>query len=502
MAQPQAAGGVFREDARVSLSLFPPLDIDHDAPSVQVGDVVLSRAELFGAAGAVARRVAGASAAAVYGEASAATIVAILGCLLAGVPAVPVPPDSGPREREHFLRDSGAVLMLGDPPWADLPVPVIPVDVRARADFAAPNPTVDQPAGGSSAAPPALVLYTSGTTGAPKGVMVPAAAIAADLDALADAWAWTPQDTLVHGLPIFHVHGLVLGVFGPLRVGSRLIHTVRPTPTAYAAAGGSLYFGVPTVWSRVCEDPSSARALRAARLLVSGSAPLPVPVIERMRELTGVAPVERYGMTETLITTSARADGQRRAGWVGTALPGVRTRLVDDETGEPLPHDAHSIGELQIQGSTLFDGYLNRPEATAGSFTADGWFRTGDAAVIDADGNHRIVGRRSTDLIKSGGYRIGAGEVEAVLLAHPAVREVAVVGLPDADLGQRIAAFVVAAGGEAGGEATPERAELVDFVARELSVHKRPREIYFVAELPRNAIGKVRKSALTPPSTT
>lgn len=470
---------------------------------------MLSRTDLFGAAAAVARRVAGAPAAAVYGEASAATIVAVVGCLLAGVPAVPIPPDSGPREREHFLGDSGAALMLGSPPWDDLSLPVIPVDVRDRADIAPPAPaptggttptptggTTPTPTGGTgSAPPPALILYTSGTTGAPKGVMVPASAIAADLDALAEAWAWTPQDTLVHGLPIFHIHGLVLGVFGPLRIGSRLIHTVRPTPSAYAAAGGSLYFGVPTVWSRICEDPASARALRSARLLVSGSAPLPVPVIERMRELTGQAPIERYGMTETLITTSGRVGVERRPGWVGTALPGVRTRLVDDETGEPLPHDAHSIGELQIQGPTLFGGYLGRPDATAGSFSADGWFRTGDAAVIDADGNHRIVGRRSTDLIKSGGYRIGAGEVEAALLSHPAVREAAVVGLPDTDLGQRIAAFVVTT------EAAPERAELVDFVARELSVHKRPREIHFVTELPRNAIGKVRKSALAPPPT-
>ncbi|CAO5189014.1 fatty acid CoA ligase FadD36 [Frankia sp. AiPs1] len=515
----------------MSLSLFPPLDIDHDAPSVQVGDVVLSRTELFGAAHAVARRVAGAQAAAVYADASATTIVAILGCLLAEVPAVPVPPDSGPRERAHILRDSGASLLLGSPPWDDLPIPVIPVDPRAHADAAtgqaptassAPRPAsvpTATPAGGDT--PSALILYTSGTTGAPKGVVVPAAAIATDLEVLAEAWAWTPDDTLVHGLPIFHVHGLVLGVLGALRVGSRLIHTVRPTPTAYAAAGGSLYFGVPTVWSRICDDPTSARALRGARLLVSGSAPLPVPVISRMRELTGAPPVERYGMTETLITTSARVQGERRAGWVGPALPGVRTRLVDDESGQTLPPDGETIGELQVQSPTLFTGYLGRPEATAASFTADGWFRTGDAAVIDADGNHRIVGRRSTDLIKSGGYRIGAGEVEAALLAHPAVREAAVIGLPDEDLGQRIAAFVVApdlapggsqaaggaasAGADAGtvdsGIADRSRAELVDYVARELSVHKRPREIYFVAELPRNAIGKIRKAALKPPST-
>ncbi|WP_261575235.1 acyl-CoA synthetase [Frankia gtarii] len=478
--------------------LFPSLDVDHDAPAVQVGEVVLSRAELMGAAATVAGRVAGAGAVAVHAEASMATVVSIVGCLLAGVPAVPVPPDSGPRERGHILRDSRAELLLGSPDWEDLPVPTVPVDPAART--ASPGELPGETTGGQRRPDQtALILYTSGTTGAPKGVMVPAAAIAADLDALAEAWAWTPDDTLVHGLPLFHVHGLVLGVLGALRVGSRLVHTVRPTPTAYAAAGGSLYFGVPTVWSRVCDDPDSARALAAARLLVSGSAALPAPILARLAALTGSAPIERYGMTETLITTSSRADGERRAGWVGAALKDVRTRLVDDETGAPLPADGQSIGELQIQGPTLFGGYLGRPDVTDASFTADGWFRTGDAAVIAPDGHHRIVGRRSTDLIKSGGYRIGAGEVEAALLAHPQVREAAVVGLPDDDLGQRIAAFVVAPDLIGGGRSSRAAAvDLTDFVARELSVHKRPREIHFVSELPRNPMGKVRKSALTP----
>nr|WP_261554854.1 acyl-CoA synthetase [Frankia tisae] len=477
--------------------LFPSLDVDHDAPAVQVGEVVLSRAELLEAAATVAGRVAGAGAVAVHAEASMATVVSVVGCLLAGVPVVPVPPDSGPRERGHILRDSRAELLLGSPDWEDLPIPAVPVDPAARTalpgEMAGGRRRPDQAA---------LILYTSGTTGAPKGVMVPAAAIAADLDALAEAWAWTPDDTLVHGLPLFHVHGLVLGVLGALRVGSRLIHTVRPTPTAYAAAGGSLYFGVPTVWSRVCDDPGSARALAAARLLVSGSAALPVPILARLTALTGSAPIERYGMTETLITTSSRADGERRAGWVGAALKGVRTRLVDDETGAALPADGQSIGELQIQGPTLFGGYLGRPDVTDASFTADGWFRTGDAAVIAPDGHHRIVGRRSTDLIKSGGYRIGAGEVEAALLAHPQVREAAVVGLPDDDLGQRIAAFVVAPDLIGGGRSRRSAAvDLTDFVARELSVHKRPREIHFVSELPRNPMGKVRKAALAPSAT-
>lgn len=331
-----------------------------------------------------------------------------------------------------------------------------------------------------------MVMYTSGTTGLPKGVLISRAAVAADIDALAQAWQWTPADTLVHGLPLFHVHGLVLGLLGSLRVGNRFVHTGKPTPESYAAAAGTLYFGVPTVWSRVVADPASAAALAGARLLVSGSAALPVPVFDRLTELTGHAPVERYGSTESLITISTRADGERRPGWVGLPLAGVQTRLYAED-GSPVPHDGETIGSLAVRAPTLFDGYLNRPDATAEAFDADGWYRTGDAAVIDEAGMHRIVGRESVDLIKSGGYRIGAGEVETVLLGHPGVSEAAVVGLPDADLGQRIVAYVV-------GDADPD--VLISLVAEQLSAHKRPREVRVVAALPRNAMGKVVKKEL------
>jgi fatty acid CoA ligase FadD36 len=331
-----------------------------------------------------------------------------------------------------------------------------------------------------------MVIYTSGTTGPPKGAVISRGAVAADLDALAAAWQWTPEDTLVHGLPLFHVHGLVLGLLGSLRVGNRFVHTGKPTPQAYAAAGGTLYFGVPTVWSRILADPESARALASARLLVSGSAALPVPVFRQLAELTGHAPVERYGCTETLITVSTRADGERRPGSVGLPLAGMQTRLVDDD-GSSVAHDGETIGHLQVRTPTRFEGYLNAPEATASAFSPDGWYRTGDVAVIDPQGMHRIVGRESVDLIKSGGYRIGAGEIETAMLSHPGVIEVAVVGLPDADLGQRIVAFVV-------GDAAAE--ELISYVAQQLSVHKRPREVRIVDALPRNAMGKVLKKEL------
>ncbi|UNB54293.1 acyl-CoA synthetase [Mycolicibacterium sp. YH-1] len=445
--------------------------------AVRIGDASLSRSDLVGAATSVAERVARAQRVAVLATPTATTVLAIIGCLIAGVPVVPVPADVGETERRHILADSGAQAWLGELPQDAEGLPHIPVRLHARSWHRYAEPTPDSTA---------LIMYTSGTTGPPKGVVLSRRAIAADIDALAQAWQWTSDDTLVHGLPLFHVHGLILGLLGSLRIGNRFVHTGKPTPEAYAQAAGTLYFGVPTVWSRVVGDPDAARALSSARLLVSGSAPLPVPVFDEMVRLTGHAPVERYGSTESLITLSTSADGERRAGWVGLPLAGVQTRLVDDD-GAEVAHDGETIGRLEVKSPTMFDGYLNRADATADAFTTDGWYRTGDVAVVDADGMHRIVGRESVDLIKSGGYRIGAGEIETILLGHAGVSEAAVVGVPDDDLGQRIVAFVV-------GDADP--ADLIDYVARQLSVHKRPREVRVVESLPRNAMGKVLKKEL------
>jgi fatty acid CoA ligase FadD36 len=445
--------------------------------AVRIDGTVLSRSELVGAATSVAERVAGAQRVAVLATPTAATVLAVTGCLIAGVPVVPVPADVGAAERRHILTDSGAQAWLGEKPSDTEGLAHIPVRLHARSWHRYAEPPAEATA---------LVVYTSGTTGPPKGVVLSRRAVAADIDALAEAWQWTPEDTLVHGLPLYHVHGLVLGLLGSLRIGNRFVHTGKPKPELYAAAGGSLYFGVPTVWSRVVDDVPAASALASARLLVSGSAGLPVPVFDRLAELTGHRPIERYGSTESLITISTRADGERRPGWVGLPVNGIETRLAD-EAGETVAHDGETIGRLHVRGPTMFDGYLNRPDTTAEAVDADGWYRTGDVAVIDADGMHRIVGRESVDLIKTGGFRVGAGEIETALLGHPGVNEVAVVGLPDDDLGQRIAAFVV-------GDVDPDA--LIEFVAQELSVHKRPREVRLVDSLPRNAMGKVLKKEL------
>ncbi|MEV7343865.1 acyl-CoA synthetase [Streptomyces sp. NPDC093544] len=480
-----------------------------ERPAVRFGDRSLTYGELADAAGGLAGRLGGAGRVAVWATPSLETAVGVTAALLAGVPAVPLNPKSGDGELGHILADSRPSVVLAEA-GAELPGSLrelerIDVDVR--------------PGGGGGAcvaeAPddaPALVVYTSGTTGPPKGAVIPRRAIAATLDALADAWQWTGDDVLVHGLPLFHVHGLILGVLGPLRRGGSLRHLGRFSAEGVARElndGATMLFGVPTMYHRLAEaldeDVELAEALGRARLLVSGSAALPVHDHQRITAATGRRVIERYGMTETLMNTSVRVDGEPRPGTVGVPLPGVDLRLVEedgstiaayDADGAPTgSHDGASVGEIQVRGPNLFTEYLNRPDATAAAFTEDGWFRTGDMAILDADGCVRIVGRKATDLIKSGGYKIGAGEIENALLEHPAVREAAVTGEPDDDLGERIVAWVVPISAPAPAPA-PLGPELSDHVARRLAPHKRPRVVHFLDALPRNDMGKILKRAL------
>ena len=345
---------------------------------------------------------------------------------------------------------------------------------------------------------PALIVYTSGTTGRPKGAVLPRRAISSNLDALAEAWGWTGDDVVTHGLPLFHVHGLVIGILGPVRRGGTALHLGRFSPEGVREAlsgPATMLFGVPTMYRRLAEaavdSPELAQALAGARLLVSGSAALPASEHARLRELTGRGVVERYGMTETLMNTAIHADAEPQPGTVGPPLPGVDLRLVDDD-GEVLTGaDDETIGEIQVRGPNLFLEYLNRPDATAEAMR-DGWFATGDMATRTAQGYIRIVGRRATDLIKSGGYKIGAGEIEGCLREHPAVEDAAVTGEADDDLGERVVAWVVLRDG-----ASVAESELVDHVAGQLAPHKRPRDVHFLDELPRNDMGKVQKARLS-----
>ncbi|OKJ93969.1 acyl-CoA synthetase [Amycolatopsis sp. CB00013] len=468
--------------------LFPTLASGPDKEALRFGDTSLTYADVAAIAGTLARDLP-AGRVAVWATPSVHTSVAVIAALLAGVPAIPLNPKIGERELAHILTDSEPVLVLAEP-GADLPTGL---DGLPRRDIVLEGAPVALPAE-PDAETPALIVYTSGTTGPPKGVVLPRRAIAITLDALEDAWAWTADDVLVHGLPLFHVHGLILGILGPLRRGGSVRHLGRFSTEGVArelATGATMMFGVPTMYHRIAgevgEDPSLAKALSSARLLVSGSAALPVHDHQRITAATGRRVIERYGMTETLMNTSIRADGEHVPGTVGVPLRGVDLRLVD-EAGEPV-EEVETVGEIQVRGPNMFTEYLNRPDATEAAFD-DGWFRTGDMATRDAAGYVKIVGRKATDLIKSGGYKIGAGEIENALMEHPGVAEVAVTGEPDDDLGERIVAWVVPEGER------PAESELADHVSRLLSPHKRPRVVRYLEALPRNDMGKVMKRAL------
>ncbi|MFI0925373.1 acyl-CoA synthetase [Streptomyces sp. NPDC021012] len=475
-------------------ALFPALADPSDRPALRVGPDTLTYDGLARAAGALAGRLAGVDRVAVWATPTARTAVAVVAALLAGVPAVPLNPRTGERELAHILGDSAPGLVLAGPE-DELPggLAALPrVDVELTGPDAPPAAPVDPEA-------TALIVYTSGTTGPPKGVLLSRRAVAASLDALAEAWDWTADDVLVHALPLFHVHGLVLGVLGPLRRGGEVRHlggfSVDGVARELGAGGGTMLFGVPTMYHRIADALDAngrlAEALAGARLLVSGSAALPVHDHERIAVATGRTVVERYGMSETLMNTSVRPGGEPRPGTVGTPLAGVELRLVDEDGSVLEELDGETVGEVQVRGPNLFSGYLNRPDATAAAFDGD-WFRTGDMAVREADGGVRLVGRKATDLIKSGGYKIGAGEIENALLDHPGVREAAVTGEPDPDLGERIVAWVV----PQDGEKPPAEADLADHVAGLLAPHKRPRVVRYLDALPRNDMGKVLKKAL------
>jgi len=437
--------------------------------------VELTYRELAGAAGALVPRIAGCTRVAVHATPTIHTAVGVVAAFLAGVPVVPLNPRLGQREVAHELTDAAPERVLAAPD-TELPYDLPRIDVTLEGD----GPIPPEP----PATDPALVIYTSGTTGMPKGAVLSRQAVAANLDALAAAWAWTSDDLLAHALPLFHIHGLVLGVLGPLRRGGTLHHLGALDANALAAACATLVFGVPTQYHRLADqlegNPEAAALIGRTRLLVSGSAALTAVDHERLRKLTGLAARERYGMTETLILTAARAADEPEPGTVGPPLDGTEVRITGD--GE--------MGPVEVRGPGLFEGYLNRPDATAEAQTPDGWFATGDIGRWTASGTLAIVGRSATDLIKSGGYKIGAGEIENALLEHAGVAEAAVIGVPDDDLGERIVAHVVPAG-----EAPSER-ELIEHVATLLAPHKRPRQIRFTDALPRNDMGKVVKARL------
>jgi malonyl-CoA/methylmalonyl-CoA synthetase len=475
--------------------LFPRLARGDGHAALVVGDRALSYRELASACGSHLAVLARAGVrpgdrVAVFTQPRIETAIVLAAHAAGGIVSVPINPSVGERELAHILGDAKPVRLVAAEPGAQR----VPEGHRIEAIDLETAPSLDALIADNG--DPLLVLYTSGTTGPPKGAVLTRRNVASNLDALARAWGWTERDVLTHALPLFHVHGLCLGLFGTLRVGGTLRWHPKFAPAPLAAEfarGATMLFAVPTIYHRLAEagehDNSLGNALRRARLLVSGSAPLAVREHQRIEKLTGQRVVERYGLTETLIDCAVRHDGDRRAGYVGPAVDGVEVRLVDDARRAIDARDDVTLGEVAVRGPNVFAGYLDRPEATAAVRDGEGWFYTGDLATMSADGYVRIVGRRATDLIKTGGFKVGAGEIEAALLEHPNVREVAVVGVRDDDLGEKIVAFVVPNGAVA-------ESALIDFVARSLAPHKRPRAVRFVEELPRNAMGKLVKGPL------
>jgi malonyl-CoA/methylmalonyl-CoA synthetase len=345
----------------------------------------------------------------------------------------------------------------------------------------------------------ALILYTSGTTGKPKGVVLTHANIEAQVRCLVASWEWRADDRILHVLPLHHVHGIVNVLTCALWAGATCEMLPRFDAEVvwdvFATGRLTLFMAVPTIYARLIAAWEGApadgqRALsngcRAMRLMVSGSAALPVRVLERWREISGHVLLERYGMTEIGMTLSNPLHGERRPGFVGVPLPGVHVQIVDEHGRDVAPGTA---GELEVRGPGVFHQYWRRPDATASAFR-DGWFRTGDVAVLES-GMYRLLGRQSVDIIKSGGYKISALEIEETLREHPGVAECAVVGVEDPEWGERIAVAIVARG-----EALIELEALRDWARPHLARYTLPTQLLIVDRLPRNAMGKVFKPAV------
>jgi malonyl-CoA/methylmalonyl-CoA synthetase len=414
-------------------------------------------------------------------EPSVDAVVTCVAALRAGVVLVPVSPLATARELDYLAADVTPAMAVCPEERLQSASGGRAVPAMAHAQLArsaasgaatSTDALVDPPGGA-----PAIVGYTSGTTGQPKGALLSHENLLANARALAMAWRWTPDDRLVHALPLFHVHGLCVALHTSLLVGSGVVLLPRFDVDGVLGAAdrhdATLFFGVPTMYHRLAAAGAGS-ALGRLRLAVSGSAPLAPELHAALRD-QGVDVLERYGMTETLLTISNPYEGGRRAGTVGFPLPGVELCLDDG-------------GEILVRGPQVCGGYFGRPDESAAAL-ADGWFRTGDIAEVD-DGYVRILGR-ARELVISGGYNVYPAEVEQVLARHPGVAEVAVSGTPSDEWGEVVTAWVVpAAAGAFDADA------LLSFAAAQLAPYKRPRLVRVVDALPRNAMGKLQRSQL------
>jgi malonyl-CoA/methylmalonyl-CoA synthetase len=336
----------------------------------------------------------------------------------------------------------------------------------------------------------AALLYSSGTTGRPKGIMLSHGNLAINGKTLVDIWGFGGADRLLHVLPVFHVHGLFVAISCVLLSGAsmRWLEKFDAPQVIGLLPECTVMMGVPTYYTRLlAEDSFAAHSCTNMRLFISGSAPLLVETFDEFRGRTGHTIIERYGMTETNMNTSNPLHGERRAGTVGPPLPGVELRVVDDK-GEPVP--GGETGDLQVRGANVFQGYWRMPEKTREDFTDDGFFNTGDKATISADGYVAIVGR-AKDLIISGGLNIYPREIEQLLDDLEGVVESAVIGIPHKDFGEAVVAVIVPTA-----DGSQDEQSIIEFSKGQIANFKVPKRVFFVDELPRNTMGKVQKNVL------
>lgn len=436
-----------------------------------------------------------------YIDKSIGNIFLYLACLRAGIVYQPLNPAFQPAELDHFLEDAGPAMLVcsgKNEEWARV--------AATRAGVARVQ-TLDRDGSGTLAAAAgaagsefatrrcdgselACLLYSSGTTGKPKGIKLSHDNLAANVRTLVGLWGFTADDVLIHALPLFHVHGLFVALGCVLTAGASL-HLLEKFDAAEITGmlpAATVLMGVPTFYTRLLQCPGlSEAACSSMRLFICGSAPLQESTFNRFRQQTGHAILERYGTSETGMSTSNPLHGERRAGAVGTPLPGVLVKIVDDAGAEAAQD---GIGEILIKGPNVFSGYWNLDEANKSAFTEDGYFRTGDLGKRDADGYIRIVGRAG-DMIISGGENVYPKEIELCLDSIEGVTEAAVVGVDDADLGERVVAALVAEP-----DFSLDEAGVIAVLKTQLAGFKVPRQICFVDDLPRNAMGKVQKNRL------
>lgn len=336
----------------------------------------------------------------------------------------------------------------------------------------------------------AAILYTSGTTGRSKGAMLSHENLASNAKVLKDAWAWQDGDVLLHALPLFHVHGLFVASHGALLNGSKMIFLPKfdADLVLHYLPQTTVFMGVPTYYVRLLQELRLNQALCInVRLFISGSAPLLMETFHDFAQRTGHTILERYGMSETTMLVSNPYEGERKAGTVGLPLPGVDVRVVNSQN---TICSAGEIGDIQVKGANVFQGYWRMPEKTAEEFTADGYFRTGDVGKFDEDGYLSIVGR-SKDLIISGGYNVYPKEIESVIDEMPEVLESAVIGLAHTDFGEAVCAVIVLKN-----TARLDSATVIVRLKSQIANFKVPKQVFFVSELPRNTMGKVQKNLL------